>query len=129
RVVATPGPNLGEVFVCAAPQQERSVGSGHALTHLGGHHGIGAGDGPATEHEPPARILVGSSGPLHNAVERNVVDDRDGAHQISPVSEPRGSPYSTVSWGICRARRSLRTASASDSATEISAPSTASIEG
>jgi hypothetical protein len=85
RVVALVRPVAGEDLVGPAPEKHVELTGdnlANGLVHQGVVH---EGHGPASVGEPVARILLGPTGRLHDAVESDLRDCDDLSHGFSPV--------------------------------------------
>ena len=126
-------PGAPHLLVGPAAEQQRAAALAHPRAHVLALDVVEVGGGPAAVLEAAAAVLVGVGGRLHDAVERDVVDDLDRAHAgITRLTEnvpPCGSAR-TARWPIgvvhrapsarCRRARSAFSAMASRSSTQKS---------
>src|SRR5262245_35407033 len=90
RVVALVRPVGGEELVGPASQKHvEFTGDGLSYDLLRGF--VHEGHGPASVGEPVPRILLGATGPLHDAVQRDLGDCDNLSHDFSPVLAVRGN--------------------------------------
>src|ERR671936_1031009 len=84
RVVALVRPVAGEDLVGPASQKHVEL-TGDRLVNGLARGVVHEGHGPASVGEPVTRILLGATGRLHDAVQRDLGDYDDLSHQLSPV--------------------------------------------
>src|SRR5258708_34211825 len=82
-IIGAAGPDFEEIFVGPPPEEELGAAR-HALAHLLALDRVVVRHGPAAVLEVAAWIFIGSTGRLHDAVERDVVGDDHLSH--FPVS-------------------------------------------
>src|SRR5919201_5377837 len=88
RVVALVRPVGGEDLVGPASQKHVEL-TGDGLANGLAQGVVQEGHGPASVGEPVPRILLGATGRLHDAVQRDLGDCNDLSHWLSPVSSLR----------------------------------------
>src|SRR5262245_37415240 len=84
-VAALLWPVGGEDLVGPAAQEHVEF-IGDRLAHGLVHAFVHEGHGPPSEGEPVARILLGATGTLHDAVDHDLRDGDDRSHRLSPDS-------------------------------------------
>src|ERR1043165_1346953 len=105
RVVAMVRPVAGEDLVGPAPQQQVELSGDNLVNSLAP---VEEAHGPASMGEPVARILLGSAGCLHDAVESDLRDCDDFPHSLFssfPDSACRTNNWRSVWISACRIRR------------------------
>src|SRR5450755_2983885 len=73
------------MFLVAAPSKQQStVRFGHPLADRLDHRRVVSGVRPSTVAETATRVLIGSTGGLHDAIQGEVVD-HDDSHRLPPL--------------------------------------------
>src|SRR5262245_43939890 len=85
RVVALVRPVAGEDLV-GSPAQKHVELTGDDLANDPLRAVVHEGHGPASVGKPVRRILLGATGPLHDAVDSDLRDRDDLSHGVSPAS-------------------------------------------
>src|ERR687898_22240 len=80
-VVLLVGPEAVEILIGSSTEEQRPA-PGHPFSHHPRHDLVVAGYRPAAVLEAAPRVLVGTTGSLHHAIERQVLRDGNPSHLV-----------------------------------------------